>query len=36
MALVGRPLGFGSDPPIGSGQVRGSPQVLLGSRDSAL
>ena len=26
MDSVGHPRGFGSDPPIGSGQIRGSPQ----------
>ena len=27
MASVGRPRGFGSDPPIGSGRVRGLPHL---------
>ena len=28
MASVGRPRGFGSNPPIGSGRVRGSPHYV--------
>ena len=28
MASTGRPQGFGSDPPTGSGRARGSPQSL--------
>ena len=29
MASVGRPQGFGLDPPTGSGRARGSPHIRL-------
>ena len=29
MASVGRPHGFDSDPPTGSGRARGSPHFIL-------